>query len=906
MTTSSTRGRFRLLTSVATGAALLFATAGFAQAQEAASADQADQESGSDIVVTGFRASLANSTNIKRNSSSIVEAVSAEDIGKLPDNSITEALARLPGLSAQRLFGRAQVITVRGLSPDFTTALLNGREQVSAGDNRGVEFDQYPSELLSSVVVYKTPDASLIGQGLAGTADMRTIRPLAQGGRTLSLSGRYEWNDIGALNAGADDNGYRVTAAYIDQSADHHWGWAIGAAVTSSPTNAERWESWGYPTTGAGELVIGGAKPYVQSSTLDRDGYMGVLQYAPSDTFSSTLDVFYSKFSEDQTLRGIELPLFWGNATLEPGYTVADNVVTGGTWTGVKGVVRNDLRTRDSTVKAVGWKTEWGFAEGWTGTLDLSYSSVDRHDLDLELYAGTASGGNNGARDTMNFQQVSGGGFVFDHQLNYSDPSLVFLTDPQGWGQAGFIKEPQTNDELKAIRLSAERELGGGFARSVVFGVNYSERTKDKDSIESFIDLVAGNDQAVPVPSQYLLDSTQLTFLGLGPTLSFDPLALLNNSGIYSRRALRNSDVLVKAWSVDEKVTTIYGQLNIESTVGEMPLSGNVGVQIVETDQSSSGAASAPDGTANQITRGVTYTDALPSLNLNLEITDNQRLRFGLARTLARARMDDMRASFAVTYTPGNLPFDDPEHSYFGGSGGNPELKPWISDGIDVSYERYFTGAGYVSLAVFYKYLENYIYPKRELYDFTGFPAQDPADVPLIDTYLGIAETPQNASGGHLQGVELTLSLPGEMFTSVLEGFGVLFNASSTGSNIHPPNTPASALPGLSETVINSTLYYEHGGFEARVSDRYRTNFLGETTGFGAARVLRFVKGESVVDAQIGYRFGEGPLQGLAIQLQGNNITDEPFGTFGNGDERQVLDYQRYGATYLVGLSYRR
>jgi iron complex outermembrane recepter protein len=899
MNSSFTRGRHRLLTGVATSAALLFASAGLAQAQDTA----ADDEGSEEVVVTGFRASLVNSANIKRNSTSIVEAVSAEDIGKLPDNSITEALARLPGITAQRLYGRGQYISIRGLSPDFSTALLNGREQVSAGDNRGVEFDQYPSELLSSVVVYKTPDASLIGQGMSGTADMRTVRPLAQGGRTLAVSGRYEWNDIGALNAGADDDGYRITGAYIDQSADGHWGWAIGAAITSSPTNAERWEAWGYPTTGAGDLVIGGAKPYVQSSVLERDGYMGVLQFAPSDTFSSTLDIFYSEFQEDQTLRGIELPLWWGNAALQPGFTVEDGLVTEGTWTNVEGVVRNDLRTRDSTVKAVGWNTQWGFADGWTATADVSYSSVERHDLDLELYAGTGPGGNNGARDTMNFSQEDEGGFVFDHLLDYSNPSLILLTDPQGWGQAGFIKEPQTEDELNSVRLSVERELEGSFASSLEFGVNYSEREKNKDSIESFIDLVGGNNQAVAVPSQYLLGSTQLDFLGLGPTLSFDPLALLNESGIYALRPLRNSDVVVKAWTVEEQVTTLYGQLNIESSMGEMPLTGNVGVQIVNTDQSSTGGVLTNTG-PQLADKGTTYTDVLPSLNLSLELTDKQRLRFGLARTLARARMDDMRASFAVGYNTTLVNSTNPSQSYWSGDGGNPELRPWIADGADISYEHYFSGAGYVSFAVFYKYLESYIYPERVIFDFTGFPTFNPTDNPAIRE--GLATVPQNGDGGHLQGVELTLSLPGELFTSALEGFGVLFNASSTDSNIHPPNTPASALPGLSETVINSTIYFERGGFEARVSNRYRSDFLGEVTGFGANRDLRQVKGESVVDAQIGYRFQSGPLEGLSLLLQGNNLTDEPFGTYLNGDERQVKDSQRYGSTYLFGVSYRR
>src|SRR5690606_35216793 len=128
------------------------------------------------VMVTGIRRGIEDAISTKREATSIVEVISAEDIGKLPDVSIGESISRLPGVSVQRVVGRAQVISVRGLSPDFSTTLLNGREMVSTGDNRSVEFDQYPSELVSGVTIYKTPDAGLIGQGLSGTLDMQTAR----------------------------------------------------------------------------------------------------------------------------------------------------------------------------------------------------------------------------------------------------------------------------------------------------------------------------------------------------------------------------------------------------------------------------------------------------------------------------------------------------------------------------------------------------------------------------------------------------------------------------------------------------------------------------------------------------------------------------------------------------------
>jgi iron complex outermembrane receptor protein len=291
----------------AAGVLALLAVGGAAHAQTAPRTEEAQVD---EVIVTGIRASIANSIAAKARSTSIVEVISAEDIGKLPDVSIAESLARLPGLTVQRLDGRGQLISIRGLGPDFTTALLNGREQVTTGDNRGVEFDQYPSELLSGVTVYKTPDAQLIGQGLAGTVDLQTIRPLAFGRRAIAANARYEQNDIGALNSGSDDTGNRFSLSYIDQFADGTIGVALGYAHIESPYQSERYNSWGYPTTSTGAFIIGGAKPYVMSSNLQRDGFMGTVEFRPNDRFHSTIDAFYSEFQNTQILRGIELPSY--------------------------------------------------------------------------------------------------------------------------------------------------------------------------------------------------------------------------------------------------------------------------------------------------------------------------------------------------------------------------------------------------------------------------------------------------------------------------------------------------------------------------------------------------------------------------------------------------------------------
>jgi iron complex outermembrane receptor protein len=150
------------------------------------------------VTVTGIRRGIASAITDKKNNDGVVEAISAEDVGKLPDNTVADAISRLPGLATQRnrSTGRSQNVSVRGLSPDFNAATLNGREQASTGDSRGVEFDQFPAELLSGVDVYKTPKASLVNQGLASTIDLKTVRPLDFGKRVFQGSYRKEKTGI--------------------------------------------------------------------------------------------------------------------------------------------------------------------------------------------------------------------------------------------------------------------------------------------------------------------------------------------------------------------------------------------------------------------------------------------------------------------------------------------------------------------------------------------------------------------------------------------------------------------------------------------------------------------------------------------------------------------------------------
>ncbi|MFM2287017.1 MAG: hypothetical protein RL684_160, partial [Pseudomonadota bacterium] len=197
------------VTSTATGCAILMLSAGHAafaaDAAPAASSDAGIEE----VVVTGIRKGIEDSIAAKKNDQSIIEVVSAEDIGKLPDSSIAESIARLPGIAAQRTNGRAQTMSIRGLGPDFTVTTFNGREQATTNDNRTVEFDQYPSELVTQVKIFKTPNAGMSYQGVAGTTDIETVHPLAMPNRAMSATYRREHDQQKANIPGLPRDGDR-------------------------------------------------------------------------------------------------------------------------------------------------------------------------------------------------------------------------------------------------------------------------------------------------------------------------------------------------------------------------------------------------------------------------------------------------------------------------------------------------------------------------------------------------------------------------------------------------------------------------------------------------------------------------------------------------------------------------
>ena len=556
-------------------------------AEEQADAAVEGQDEGDAIVVTGIRSSIQTSLDAKRKATSIVEVIAAEDIGLLPDLSIADTLARLPGVTAQRVRGRSQQISIRGLGPDFSLALLNGREVVSAGNNRGIEFDQFPSELIGSGVVYKTGDAQIAAIGIAGAVDLRTLRPLDSKGRQITASATYTINDSGQRNPDFADDGYRFFGSYIDQNDAGTLGWSLGVTVQSIPTQFISRElktnQFQVGRTAAGVIYpADNPRQGVVSRSFERTSIAGTLQFEPTDNLSLVVDSFYTDTSDSGIFRGTETPIAsWSGATFG-GATGSGPFADSATYRNVVPILRTDTEGSESEIFAIGANLEWKATDNLGFVLDYGYSTLDRQDIDYESYAGTGRA-RSGAQDTLTFTFPSDGTYSIDGLLDYTNPANVLLTDPGGWGQVGFLKQPIIEDELNQLRAEAYWEFDGGLIDNITVGWLYTDRQKNFDSNESFLRPTAAFGNGLAIPAGAIVGTTNTGGLN-NDILAYDPSDFLTNGTYRVEKATFDTQ-----WLVEEKVHNFYIQANIDGELGSIPVRGNIGLRYADTEQGSTG-----------------------------------------------------------------------------------------------------------------------------------------------------------------------------------------------------------------------------------------------------------------------------------------------------------------------------
>ena len=863
------------------------------------------------VVVTGIRRGIEAAISVKKNSDQIVEAISSEDIGKLPDTTIAESLARLPGITTQRdKNGNATNVSIRGLGPDFNGYLLNGREQTSTGDSRADDLSVYPAELIAGATVYKTADASLMTAGLAGTIDQKLIDPLSMPGRVIAISGEKTETGRGLPVKG---HGNRYALTYVDQFADRKIGIALGfvhAFGRSSQVGAGNWgDATHSGTTSSGAAFTNvnlpgfGGGLSVQNTHLrdDRDGLAGVLEFKPNSNFTSELDFYHAKIMT-QTKNAFMKVGLGGLAITNA--TIANNQITAGTFSlgaNPNGLISDSENISDNdTLQSFGWRNTLKLSDTWKAVADISHNSAKRVERDIEVYGGITSA------DTLSFTTPNGFGvpqLTVGNPSAYTTPGAIVIRDQTGWSattpptaQDGYLKGPTTVDKIDAVRLDFTHDMQDSMFSDLQFGANITKRTKDRITDEGLINSSTnGGFDTLQYPAgSYVEQNVGGTGLNL---LTFDPTPGLFPGATLQRKY--NDDILSKSWSIKENVSTAYAKLDIDTELSKIPVRGNVGLQYVYTDQSTAGYQAnlgsdvvLTNPATTKTTSGKRYSDVLPSLNLTGDLGNGNLLRFGAGIELARANLTDMRNSFTVTSNSKATCHNETTGQDFTctvltGSSGNPYLKPFKAKALDLSYEKYFQNKeGYVSAALFYKKLDTYIVNDYEsAYDFTNAATRLGVAPSPTFGYAGQYVTTVNGSGGNLKGFELTAQVPFSMFSSWLTGLGVNGSFADTTSSVQAPNTiglnPTQAaaaghipLPGLSHLNKKLMVYYERAGFSAFVAENSRSEYVGSVANntVGGYPTLVFIRPQRWISAQVGYEVQTGWLKGLGVRLEGNNL----------------------------------
>lgn len=900
------------------------------------------------IVVTGIRASLQRAQTLKQNNFAVVEALSSEDIGKLPQASVADSLGRLAGLAGERRAGRVSGISVRGFREDFVGTTLNGRELIGIGDNRGVEYDLYPSEIIDNVLVFKTPQSDLTAMGVGGTVDMRTVRPLERR-RALVVNGSFEKNGQKSKNPDFKDSGYRFALSFNDKFADDTIGVALTAATTSSPTQDNFFSVWGYDKgaissgANAGKYAPAGIDISSRSRVLKRTTVAGVIEFKPSDQFSLTLDGLYIDFSDKGISRGFieALPIAADGSTV---LSAEGNHVLSARTTGFNSVLRSDPLDKTGKLKTFGGNLKYDPAEDFHLSLDASHAESSKRDTRGESYSGLGRAGlTTQGPDNLRTYTYTPNGLVFSNNSQaYSDYNVVRLAGPQSWGgglapitaltqtavigkngqpigfaqaQDGFVNTGIFDETLNALRFEVQKDFADSFVKHVAVGLRYSDHKKAKTNQGYFLTA-----QTYPldgaIPNDYRRGTADLNWAGLGNVVAYDALGLIN-SNFYTRydAGALEPDRLGDTYTVKEKIWQPFVKADFEGQLGGIRVFGNLGVQGVFTKQTATGFNSLIGASlrtiATPVSDGASYGRALPSLNLNFDLGSGSTVRFAASKVISRARIDYLNPGSSVKFANNisNVLNTDPKLGPWSSKSGNAQLRPYEANQLDLSYEYYFAPDGFISAAAFYKDLVNWNVTSTTIRDYTQFyipsyhvGTDTSGNKVAPATFKGINTTYTGGMKGKVKGIELQASVPFGRIVPALEGFGVIAGAAFTDGHLND----GSRVPGLSDEVYQLTGYFEKAGFSLRGSLNKRTGWLSEDRGGSNTIDPVNRSGQTLVDAQIGYDFknaGLPFLEGLRVSLQGTNLTNQKD-IYTDSASGLVTRAETFGRTFMLNATY--
>ncbi|MFG6463238.1 TonB-dependent receptor [Roseateles sp. DXS20W] len=945
---AATSSRFALSL---TAAAALAALSSTALAQEAAK-----NESLETVVVTGVRASLTKSLANKRTNDQVVESVVAEDIGKLPDNNVVEALQRVTGIQVtNRAGGEVGAISIRGL-PDIATT-WNGRNIFTASGTQ-VALQDIPSTLVRQIDVYKTRDASQLENGIAGQIDVKSLRPFDFKGAQFSLQAREtyldpakKWNpqlsgmasnrwktDIGDI--GALVNLSMVRTDYRNESV------TPGAMVPFTSPNASELPQSGYiplqrifdnnvwtagtytglPMKAGSTLNFNGtAKPYYLSRDAifqsdvegkrERPAANLALQWQPNADSVYTLEAMYNGF-RDKSFNKLLFTFvdWWGSLGSNPASTITTfpgtNVIKTRTVNDVYGFNSGDYTTSATDSRIVALNGKWNLGDRLRLDGDLSYQSSSFHSeftaTRIERVAPSV---------TVDFN-TGGGNMAFKFNNNAD------LVDPAKWNVAQFYDNANRNQgSAGTASLNGVYDADWGPLKSINFGARFDTRKASEANRTQSAFL--GKNLATLGANYYHVNS------GFGSDISDVPRSWMEPNAYYIRDnidewrkmyAAKDANFLTsdklflqKTFDVKEDTTNLFVMADTEHQLFGRNLRANFGVRYVQVDTSMT--AYKVDATTKVVTPtygSKTAKKFLPSLTLRYEPAKDVLVRFNYGETLRRPNFGDLN--------PIIQPSDDVSKvGYGGGSGGNPDLEPTRSKNMDLTGEWYFQKDSALYGTVFQRKIDGLVVPLRRRIHLSA--AEDPfrnstSGLSHANGYDYVISSPVNASNGKISGLELGAVYFPKGLPSLLDGLGFQGSVTRLTSSQNVPTADSAGnivsqlegpFFGVSKLSWNATVAYEKDPISLRLSYVRRSAFLAANEAALFANPIGIWRQpEKSVDLQVSYKINDR----MSVDFSGVNLTNEmqqQYYHFGDAGNPELTNFGtvQIGRAFSVGFRYK-
>ena len=869
----------------------------------------ADKETVSEVIeVIGYRAALEESVTLKRDSVNTRESIVAEDIGKLPDLNLAEAVQRLPGIAIVREGGEGRQLSVRGLGAEFTQVTLNGMEvPASAGGldsggaiNRGRSFDfnVFPAELFSRIDINKTSVASVEEGGVASSVQMYTAGPLLNPGSQGSIQIQGGYNDLSEES----DPRFTATFGFTNKAK------TLGFKVAAVQTERNSWQDgfgtvrWAQPDANFRGNATSFTMPQLRAMWFprlprqdsfrhegERKGVASSLQLRPNDRLDINLNFVRSDF-QNTTDSYNSFAQFrrngpWGYNSITPlNITVAQNgngqVALAGSFRGV--ALRTESRqNEDQTVfDQLTADFEYDLTDNviLSGMVGRAQSKFE--DLQFRVNIETLDPNIIFSYDFTENPDVA----KIDYSIDVTNVANYVLQDNELL-QRNLVD--RTNDTAK---LDLDWNLGTGHGLRV--GAIYNDREIDSQQFQE-----DKRPPGVPLASiTKVFAFEDVGNFGSGTELNFVVLDFNRAKEAYNFgsnfSAFRGPGRAT--WVVSEETAGAYGEYNWATQVGERLLRLNLGARYVETETSAQGWLSSTISN----TEDNSYSNFLPALSVAFDIRPDLVLRGALSRTMTRPDLSSLapvKAYSDVNFTV---------------TGGNSQLEPLVSDNADLGLEWYFNAKSVLGVAVFYKDIASFISspqtseplrPEDRAAIAAVFPTQPGLlDPSLIWTY----RTSANTEGTTLQGFEIAYQQTFTGLPGFLQYFGFSGNYSYVDGEttvIRSGNAVDVPLQGLSESSWNGTLFYEMPRWGARVSvnnrDDYITNNLGAN-----GNIAEATTGPVRWDLSAVYHASER----FSISLEGINLTNEAERLFttGDGSMNLVREINYSGRQMFLGVRF--